>query len=92
MPFFKVTLIRSAIGLPEKKIGVLKALGLRKRMRTVYHDVNPATAGQLMKVKELIALSTANQKLTRRQIHEHRQPPTGFVVEKSRLVTKAEGT
>ncbi|KAK6359352.1 39S ribosomal protein L33, mitochondrial [Orbilia brochopaga] len=86
MPFFKVTLIRSGIGLTHKKLGVLKALGLRKRMRTVFHDVNPAIAGQLMKVKELIALSTTDKKLSRRQMHEKRQPPPGFVVEKSRLV------
>ncbi|KAF3911399.1 hypothetical protein ABW20_dc0102664 [Dactylellina cionopaga] len=78
MSFFKVTLIRSAIGMPEKKIGVLKALGLRKRMRTVFHKIDPATAGQLMKVKELIAVSTVAQKMTRREMHEKRQPPTGF--------------
>ncbi|EPS39660.1 hypothetical protein H072_6546 [Dactylellina haptotyla CBS 200.50] len=86
MSFFKVTLIRSGIGMPEKKLGVLKALGLRKRMRTVFHKITPSTAGQLMKVKELIAVSTAPKKLTRREIHENRRPPTGFVVEKSRFM------
>ncbi|KAF3914231.1 hypothetical protein AA313_de0202474 [Arthrobotrys entomopaga] len=90
--FFKVTLLRSGIGMPEKKLGVLKALGLRKRMRTVFHKITPATAGQLMKVKELISVSTASKKLTRRQMHELRKPPTGFVVEQSRFMapTKEE--
>ena len=40
MAFFKITLIRSAIGLPKQTAGVLQALGLRKRMRTVFHPVS----------------------------------------------------
>ncbi|KAK6500844.1 39S ribosomal protein L33, mitochondrial [Arthrobotrys conoides] len=92
MSFFKVTLIRSSIGMPQKKVGVLKALGLRKRMRTVFHKITPATAGQLMKVKELIALSTTDQKMTRREMHEKRQPPPGFVVEKSKFLRSEESS
>jgi len=82
MTFFKITLIRSAIGLPEKKRGVLSALGLRKRLRTVFHPVSADTAGQIMKVKELLAVSTVEEKMTRRQMHEKRSPPSGFIVEK----------
>lgn len=37
MSYFRITLMRSGIGMPEKTQGVLKALGLRKRMTTVYH-------------------------------------------------------
>ncbi|ERF70508.1 hypothetical protein EPUS_07365 [Endocarpon pusillum Z07020] len=47
--YFRITLMRSAIGLPYKSTGVLKALGLRKRMATVFHPVTPAVAGQIMK-------------------------------------------
>nr|KMM65045.1 hypothetical protein CPAG_01398 [Coccidioides posadasii RMSCC 3488] len=36
MTFFRITLIRSAIGLPRRTHGVLKALGLKKRMATVF--------------------------------------------------------
>jgi len=82
MAFFKITLIRSAIGLPEKKRGVLAALGLHKRMRTVFHPISSDTAGQIMKVKELLAVSTTEEAMSRRQMHEKRRPPPGFVVEK----------
>jgi hypothetical protein len=32
MSYFRITLIRSAIGLPRRSTDVLKALGLKKRM------------------------------------------------------------
>ena len=79
--YFKITLIRSAIGLPGRTAGVLRALGLRKRFRTVYHPVSPQVAGQIMKVKELVAVSEVNQALTPQQMHELRKPDPGFFVE-----------
>ncbi|KAK9416219.1 hypothetical protein SUNI508_01636 [Seiridium unicorne] len=45
MSFFRITLHRSAIGLPERTRGVLAALGLRKRTQTVFHPVSPQFAG-----------------------------------------------
>ena len=59
MQYFKITLIRSGIGMPKRVNGVLKALGLHKRMRTVYHPVSPDIAG---KVKELWVDYTLSQK------------------------------
>ncbi|KAH0607770.1 uncharacterized protein H6S33_002804 [Morchella sextelata] len=82
MSFFKITLIRSGIGMTERQNGVLKALGLRKRMKTVYHPVTPQTAGMIMKVKELLAVSEVDTPLTQKEIHEKRRPPKGFIVEK----------
>lgn len=79
--YFKITLIRSAIGLPGRTSGVLRALGLRKRFRTVYHPVSPQVAGQIMKVKELVAVSEVDQALTPQQMHEMRRPDPGFFVE-----------
>lgn len=81
MPFFKITLIRSAIGLPKKTQGVLKALGLKKRMRTVYHPVSPQAAGQIMKVKELVAVSEVEKSLTASEMRESRKPDPGFYIE-----------
>lgn len=81
MPFFKITLIRSAIGLPQKTKGVLAALGLTKRMRTVYLPVSPDVAGQVMKVKELVAVSEVQHKLNRREMREARRPDSGFWLE-----------
>lgn len=82
MTFFKITLIRSAIGLPGRTAGVLRALGLRKRFRTVYHPVTPQVAGQIMKIKELVAVSEVERAMTQEEMHEARKPDPGFYLEK----------
>lgn len=81
MAFFRITLIRSAIGLPAKSSGVLRALGLRKRMRTVFHPVTPEVAGQIMKVKELVAVSEVEHAMTKSELREARRPEPGFWIE-----------
>ncbi|MCJ1381558.1 39S ribosomal protein L33, mitochondrial [Xylographa soralifera] len=83
MTFFKITLIRSSIGLPKRTQGVLAALGLRKRMKTVFHPVNPDTAGQIMKVKELVAVSEVEKALTQAEMKDIRRPDPGYYVESS---------
>ncbi len=81
MSFFRITLIRSAIGLPRKTHGVLKALGLRKRMRTVYHPVSPQVAGQIMMIKELVAVSEVDTALTKAEMRDRRRPDPGYYIE-----------
>ena len=81
MSYFRITLIRSAIGLPKKTRGVLVALGLRKRMRTVFHPVSPDVAGQIMKVKELVAVSEVEKAMTTPELRQSRTPDPGFYVE-----------
>ena len=83
MTFFKITLIRSSIGLPKRTQGVLAALGLRRRMKTVFHPVNPDTAGQIMKVKELVAVSEVEKALTQAEMKDIRRPDPGYYVESS---------
>lgn len=73
--------MRSAIGLPEKTQGVLKALGLRKRMSTVFHPVSPQVAGQIMKIKELVSVREVDKPLTKREVHEERKPDPGYYIE-----------
>lgn len=80
MSYFKITLLRSGIGMTKRQNGVLAALGLRKRMSIVYHPVSPEVAGQIMKVKELLAVSECETPETKAEIHKRRQPPPGFVV------------
>lgn len=80
--YFRITLIRSAIGLPSKSARVLRALGLRKRMATVFHPVNQVTAGQIMRVKELVAVSEVDRALTPAEVKKERVPDSGFWVEK----------
>lgn len=79
--FFRITLMRSAIGLPSKSLNVLKALGLRKRMATVFHPVTPAVAGQIMRVKELVAVSEVEKSMTKAEVHQARKPEKGFYIE-----------
>lgn len=79
--YFRITLLRSSIGLPHSTTGALRALGLTKRMRTVFHPVSPSIAGYIMKVKELVAVSEVDRAMSRREVHEHRRPEAGFWVE-----------
>jgi len=81
MSYFKITLIRSAIGMTKRQNAILASLGLRKRMSIAYHPVSPDVAGKIMKVKELLAVSECETAETKAEIHRRRQPPCGFVVE-----------
>ena len=81
MSFFKITLIRSSIGLPKKTQGVLNALGLKKRMATVFKVVHPTTAGQIMKIKELVAVSEVENALSDNEMREMRRPDPGYYIE-----------
>ncbi|THW46307.1 hypothetical protein D6D22_03115 [Aureobasidium pullulans] len=81
MSYFRITLLRSAIGLPKQASGVLKALGLRKRMKTVYHPVSQQVAGQIFAVKELIDVQEVDQKFSPEELKELRRPDSGFYVE-----------
>ncbi|KAH9893837.1 ribosomal protein L30, ferredoxin-like fold domain-containing protein [Xylariomycetidae sp. FL2044] len=83
MSFFRITLHRSAIGLPERTRGVLAALGLRRRGRTVFHPVSPEFAGMIFKVKELVKVEEVPHALTTRQLRDERKPEPGFWVERA---------
>lgn len=83
MSYFRITLHRSAIGLPRRTRGVLMALGLRKRCQTVFHPVTPDAAGMIMKVKELVAVEEVAQALTTKELRAERKPEPGFWVEKA---------
>ncbi|KAF1963128.1 hypothetical protein CC80DRAFT_106119 [Byssothecium circinans] len=82
MPFFRITLMRSGIGMPQKTQGVLKALGLRKRMTTVYHPVTQSVAGQIMRIKELVDVKEVPHAVTKPQMRAARRPDPGYFVEK----------
>ncbi|CDZ97684.1 Ribosomal protein L30, ferredoxin-like fold domain [Phaffia rhodozyma] len=51
---YRITLRRSAIGLPEKVRATCEQLGLTKRDRTVFHPFSATTAGGILRIKELI--------------------------------------
>lgn len=51
---YRITLRRSAIGLPSHTKKVLESLGLRKRLQSIYRPKRADIAGMLLAVKELI--------------------------------------
>lgn len=81
MPYFRITLMRSGIGMPARVQGVLKALGLRKRMTTVYYPVSQSVAGQIMKIKELVDVKEVANPMTKQQMRAARRPDPGYYVE-----------
>ena len=82
MAFFRITLRRSAIGLPERTRGVLAALGLHRREQTVFHPVSPQFAGMILRVKELVSVEETERALTTRELRDSRRPDPGFWVER----------
>lgn len=50
-------------------------------MATVFHPVSPAVAGQIMKVKELVAVCEVEKRLTKQEVHQERVPDAGFYIE-----------
>ncbi|EEA20187.1 39S ribosomal protein L33, mitochondrial [Talaromyces marneffei ATCC 18224] len=81
MTYFRITLMRSAIGLPLRQNMVLHALGLKKRMATVFYPVTRDVAGQIMKVKELVDVQEVDEPLTKAQVHLRRKPDPGYYIE-----------
>ena len=83
MSFFRITLVRSAIGLPRRATDVLKALGLKKRMATVFHPVTPSVAGQVMRIKEIVEVQEVDRRLTKQEVHLERKPDPGYYDERA---------
>jgi large subunit ribosomal protein L30 len=81
MSYFRITLTRSGIGMPRRTVGVLKALGLRHRMKTVFYPVSPEVAGQIMKVKELVSVQEVDRALTKEELKDERKPDPGYYIE-----------
>lgn len=87
---FRITQRRSAISLGSRIQGTLAALGLRRRMQTVYHPHTPETAGMILAVKELVEVQNvpASAVRTAGQQRAERKAPRGFVV----VGSKREGS
>ncbi|KAF3986167.1 hypothetical protein FT663_02671 [Candidozyma haemuli var. vulneris] len=54
--FYRITQLRSTIGMPPVTKKNIKALGLRRRNQTVYQRVSAATAHRLRLVKEMVSI------------------------------------
>ena len=79
---FKITTLRSAIALGSKKKGTLVALGLHRRMQTVFHPHTPDIAGKILAVKELVKVENVPAEAVRTKTEQRRERKAsrGFVV------------
>lgn len=80
--FFKVTQLKSTIGLPKLYKETLQTLGLRRRNQTVYHKITPQQAGQIARVKELVKVELSPVYKDKVQMREERKSDPGFIVTK----------
>ncbi|SCU86650.1 LAFA_0E02190g1_1 [Lachancea sp. 'fantastica'] len=82
MVFYKITLSRSIIGLPQATKNIAASLGLGKTGSVVYRKVSPSIAGSIAKIKEVVSVEVTEQALTPEQQRELRKSNPGFTVEK----------
>ena len=50
-------------------------------MATVFKPVNASTAGQIMKIKELVAVSEVEEAMTQAEMRATRKPDPGYYIE-----------
>jgi large subunit ribosomal protein L30 len=70
--YYEICLRRGLVGLPQKTKHIVQSLGLTKRHQVVWRLVSPKSAGQILKIKELVTIRLVNE------IPERKPPPTGF--------------
>lgn len=80
--YYKITLLRSAISLGDRKKGTLMSLGIHRRMQTVYHPHSPEFAGKILAVKELVKVENVGRDAVRTKTERSRErrPVRGFEV------------
>jgi len=90
--YFKITQHRSAIGLPKRYKDTLLALGLRRRLQTVFLRHSAPAAGKILRVKELVKVEnvTRSEVKTKRQMREERKAVRGYYV-KQRFANSGVG-
>ncbi|KAI0327028.1 hypothetical protein GY45DRAFT_1177512 [Cubamyces sp. BRFM 1775] len=84
---YRITLRRSAISLPKNIKGTLAALGIHRRLQTVYHRHSPDIAGKILTVKELVAVENVPASAVRTKLEQRleRKASRGYVVTGSKL-------
>lgn len=88
--FYKITQLRSTIGLPPVVRKNMKALGLKKRFQVKYQTVSPSAAHRLIKVKELVKVELVDEAKTPEQLSQERKFPKGFEVSPGAAVKSYE--
>lgn len=77
---YKITLLRSAIALPKRYKDTLVALGIHRRLQTVFHPHRPDIAGKILRVKELVLVENVPASAVRTKTEQRweRRPDPGF--------------
>lgn len=78
--YFKVTQLKSTIGLPRLYKDTLLSLGLRRRHQTVYHKITPQQAGAIARVKELVKVELSDVFKNKEQMREERKSEPGYEI------------
>ncbi|CAN3365576.1 large ribosomal subunit protein uL30m [Diutina catenulata] len=76
--YYKITQLRSIIGMPPLVKKNVRALGLTRRYQTVYQKVSPSTANRLVKCKELVQVELVDHAKTPQEVNQERKYPSGF--------------
>ncbi|EUC62773.1 ribosomal protein L30 [Rhizoctonia solani AG-3 Rhs1AP] len=79
---FRITLRRSAIGLPKASKRTLEALGIHRRGATVFQKHSPEAAGKVLRVKELVEVEnvSASEVKTKQEMRQERKAVRGYSV------------
>ncbi|KAJ9050508.1 39S ribosomal protein L33, mitochondrial [Entomophthora muscae] len=77
--FFKVTLIRSPLGLHPRTRLAAKLLGFTRIDQTVFKERNVVNLGHIFRIKELVKVENVDEVKV-----ENRKAAKGFVVVRSR--------
>lgn len=70
--YYEITLRRGVTGLPARTRHIVQSIGLLKRHQVVWRLVSPRSAGQLLKIKELVHVRLVNE------IPKKEPYPTGY--------------
>jgi ribosomal protein L30 len=65
---FKITLMRSSIGLAPDVRKTVTALGFKKRMQSVYRSINAKNVGRIVKIKELVKVETMDREAVEEEL------------------------
>jgi large subunit ribosomal protein L30 len=79
---FRITLRRSAIGLPKSSKRTLEALGIHRKGATVFQAHSPEAAGKILRVKELVEVQNvpADAVKTKTEMRVERKAVRGYRV------------
>ncbi|KAG8728458.1 hypothetical protein FRC11_011031 [Ceratobasidium sp. 423] len=80
--YFRITLRRSAIGLPKPSKRTREALGTHRRGATVFQKHSPEAVGKVLRVKELVEVENVpeSEVKTKQEMRQERKAVRGYSV------------